>query len=446
MARSVYQSVPELILPELALSDLSLSEDAHEGGLSEEAEALLKEYLELRKAFLSGASVSVDDVEALRERNAALNAEAFRDLTALRLYENMLEVILERFRPEEALPSDEELTARFMDRMSNAVRVERALVWEMLSGLPVRLTRDRFYQTLSERLSVFKGGDPDIFLSRIEDLKEQAAMSFKDIQDPSYSKELEALDKVLRSKKPEEFTEEEAEDLKEKADALRKELERRTSFCGLLEDVLNALLAVSLAASYGVDIQDLLDPEKDEVKLLLNNTEVYEAASEDAYNEALQASMELCASIEGRPEEALDRFNSLYQELERKYSGKKHAWNEEAEKELRFGRFLNKVYSGSSYAACAALTALTGEEKDPLEDEAWETETAAVIKEMQEDLEETTRFYRRSVMASVLRVLPPALNSMEEVENLFYSALSGCRDQAEKRAAVRRVFFIADDL
>ena len=445
MAHMVYQSVPELILPEFALSDLALLEDMHEGGLSEEAKDLSEKYLELRNAFLSGASVSAEDVEEVRKQNAALNTRILKDLTALRLYEEMLKVILERFQPGEDLASDAELTARFMDRMSQAVRVERALVWEMLSALPVRLTRERFYQTLTERLSVFKGGDPDVFLEKIEDLKDQAVLSLEASEDPYFAK-LNAFDQIFREKKPEEFTRKEAEELKEKADTLHETLERESAFSSLLENALNALLALSLSVSYGAVFEGLLDPDKDEMRLLTADTRLYDGVSEVAYSEALEESMSLCTALEGRPEEALDRFNTRYQDLERRYSGKKHGWDEEAEKELRFGRFLNKIYSGSSYAGLSALTALEENENEPLQDEVWEKMTAGLLKDLQEDLDGTTRFYRRSVMAAALRVLPPALNSMEEVENLFYNALSGCREPAEKRIAVRRVFRIADEL
>ena len=445
MARSLYQCAPDLILPEFALSDLALAEEVHEGGLDADAKALEESYLKLRASFLSGDIIDAEDTESLRKQNNELYSRFLCDLAALDLYEDMLEVVLERFEPEEALPSDEELTERFMDRMGRAVRVERAFVWGMLSCLPVRLTRERFYQTLMERLSVFKGGDPDAFRDKISALCEQAGFLDDASEDP-YMEDLKAIERVLREKKPEEFTREEAEALSRKVEALQETIRRQMDCFSLLEDSLNALMAAALCTSGGVPLNELLNTENDAYRLLQENSKLYRADSEEAFSESEQAAMQLSEMLEGKPEEALERFDRQYQELERKYSGKKHVWNEEEEKELRFGRLMNKIYSGSRYADLEALTSLEDSEKEPVPDPEWENSCTQLIREFQEVFSGSSRFYRRSVMASVLKELPPALSSAEEIENLFYNALSSCREPAEKRVAIRHVFKLAEDL
>lgn len=443
MSASSMKALHTLALVEYSLSDLVLAEEICEHRPEETEAQQLKEYLEYRNAFLSDCLPDPGRIEALRAKNAARKNELENAEALLRLSDEMLEKLEARYETtEEALSSDRVLTDRFIEALAEKGRMEPGIVSELLCCLPVRVTKSRFYYVISERLSVYKNGDEDAFLEKIAAVRETAFPEAHDASEDLLIRSKKLL-QAFREKKEAEYGTDEICTLRQEADALGQALKTAGTFPDLLQSALNWLLLLVLASRDGGSC--LTDDTALPAQLLLKHDQTLFSADNETYETLLDEAYRLSGALEGLQEDALDAFNRESAALENK-SGRDKDGRVSGNSPAALYRIAGRILSGGSYAP---LEKLSGEEvpaERPLDNAVFTQETERLIADLSALFRESSRFYTRSVMAALFRLLPPLVHTQEEVENYFLGMLAACGDETEKRVSVRRIFRMIREL
>ena len=437
MAISASGTVQELAALEFALSDLQLAEEVREHSPSVKNRELLREYLDLRKQLFFADGLSSSTTEALRKKNAAARTVLQQAESRLHLVSDIAETVRQQFNSESELPSDAKITEEIMSVFSSQLKVERAMVSEIAACLPVRITKNRFYDIVTDRLSVYRGGPLRSFDEKTGALYELFRFENNSPDtDESPVAQVSSLLSSLQGVKAEECSEESSRELSEKVSKIKEALKSEIAFQDLLESVLNALLVISLSSEG--DFRQEMFPASDSLSELLNAcSQMYSASTDEDFEAARENAYRLSAELEGRPENALDAFNREYAEESRR-AAKGHR-SAEAEKKLSMMRVMERLLSGSAYASYADIAGSESAESLNLSESVRLEKTEALLQEMSGHLNASSRLYVRHFMRAVFRLLPPVFTTQEEVETYILNALQDCRDAAEKRAAYRRI-------
>lgn len=287
---------------------------------------------------------------------------------------------------------------------------------EMLSCLPVRMTKGKFLELVENAFSIY--GESD---RRSVDMFDYMLRSAAGLYTPkgmakSYSK----LDKVKKLFEEKSFTELTKEEYEERKTALAEGTEyiRNTTEClSDIQAVANALLTVLLTKQYFT-----LSAEKASNR---PQTMTKQLLSEEAVDtEQLFAGVE--TEMEAISEEIMGLEASLLYVKENM---------EKQVGELMLSVVYQRLLTVQRLNSSSVYAALT---------ETLEEETEGYLKQIKdaflsdilETLEKGSRVRNRAVMAAVLRELPVFFNNHTEVMNYVRNALDGCRDEKEKKISV----------
>ncbi len=387
-------------------------------------------YAEYAAAYISGEMTNQELAEALLTFRVSL-LERVEALSALAGELSLYEYICKRIvGVEEADPEsdDEEIARELLHAIfeSEDPMVTNLRIQYMVSCLPVRMTKSRFYDLLAQNLSLYGESDTVALQGFCYRIRSAAAMGEGKRID-AYEELYRVLDE-MKALALSQLTEKDAKDCMERlelaGDSVRAEME-------LLENVtyaVNNLTVICMLkehediADEGRDVEERLAPL---LPLLLKelgreaDAGTYDEEMADAFS-ALEGSMENSSELLVSGEASLQQLRE---------SNAEWAAKEECELLVR----ISKLMSTSVYAE------LTEEESVPVTEEILRNETKALLEDFARSLEGRHRSYVRAVMAAVLGELPVFFNSREEVMNYVLQALGNCRSKNEKLAAVAEV-------
>ncbi len=364
-------------------------------------EEAIKELAELREKVISKMDILT----------------AYTDLFIL--YEYIMNRLEAVFEAEEPAAMDNDAVAKEILQWIFAEE-EPALVnehiKEMLSCLPVRMTKAKFLELVENAFSIYEASD-----SRSVDMFDYMLRSASGLYTPkgmakNYAK-LDKVKKLFESKAFAELTKEEYEERKAALSEGSEYIRNATECLSDIQAVANALLTVLLTKQYFTLTaeQDSIRPQEITRKLL----------SEEAVDtENLFAGVE--TEMEAVSEEIMGLEASLIYVKE----------NREKQVEalmlsVLYQRLLT-VQRLNSSSAYASLSEEETEEKPGYVKQVKE----AFLMDLKTALENGSRVRNRAVMAAVLRELPVFFNNHTEVMNYVRNALEGCRDEKEKKISV----------
>lgn len=379
----------------------------------------------MRKTLLSSFSPDVYE-EAIKElaelREKVISRmdilTAYTDLFILYEYcMNRLETIFEM--QEEPGAMDNDAVAREILQWIFAEE-EPALInehiKEMLSCLPIRMTKGKFLELVENAFSIYSESD-----SRSIDMFDYMLRSASGLYTPkgmakTYSK-LDKVKKLFDSKSLSELTKEEYEERKNALLEGTEYIRNATECLGNIQAVANALLAVLFTKQYFTLSAEKASARPQEImqKLLSEGTE-----DTDVLFEGVETQMETLSEEIMNLEAAL---TYVKENMEKQV--------DELLLSTLYRRLLavQRLISGSAYAS---LTETEAEEK-----EGYLKKTKdAFLADIAEALAEGSRIRNRAVMAGVLRELPVFFNNHTEVMNYVRNSLEGCRDEKEKKISV----------
>ena len=384
-------------------------------------------------AYLDG-TLSVSQAVSLRRDNMQLMQNVSAAADSFALLEYLMNRTEHRFEGEREIPADysdlaftEEIMAAAAQRKDEA---RGLLVSDILGELPVRMTRERFFETILNRLSIYLSSDAEAFYNMLSVLNSAAGLSD---QEPDYApyRRCSELLEVFREKKTADIEEEEYFRIREEMTALSGELDRDSEFCRAAAAVLNNLEILTISGAPDRDA-----PEYESAERILRNTLRLMQSLPEEDQPLLQETMECCRGLEGHLEEALDAYResiSFYGDLWNRFGG-----------EIR-GAGLSVAFSGLLMIRDLRSDSLFARERvdiPPVRDlgkEEYMQESADFLSKLSGMLKDRPASYVRAVMGRLFAVLPPVFKSSEELENYIFASLSSCRSVPEKLCCIELI-------
>ena len=372
------------------------------GFVPEVYEEAIKELAELREKVISKMDILT----------------AYTDLFILYEYIiNRLEAVFEE--KEEPAVMDNDAVAKEILQWIFAEE-EPALVnehiKEMLSCLPVRMTKGKFLELVENAFSIYEESD-----CRSVDMFDYMLRSASGLYTPkgmakSYSK-LDKVKKIFESKSFAELTKEEYEERKAVLAEGTEYIRNATECLSGIQAVANALLTVLLTKQYFTLSAERASARPMEITRLL-------LSGEPVDTELLFAGAETEMETISGEITGLEASLAYVKENLEKQIG-----------ELMLSVVYQRLLTVQRLNSSSAYAALT---------EAVEAEKEGYLKKIKEEflvdireaLENGSRLRNRAVMAAVLRELPVFFNNHTEVMNYVRNALDGCRDEKEKQISV----------
>lgn len=398
------ESYYELAATELVMSNYSLCEAAADEDMEDGYRKVAIEYKAVREeiqgyvktAFGSDAESKTKALEKVKSLRDGLK-EKVNSLILFGDRKLIDEYVMSRKgndgeQPEYGNDDDyarEILTAVFESNDNNIINEN---ILSTVYELPIRMTKTRFFDILDDGFKKYIGSPADV------------------------------LDKFL-------FLTESAAGLSEGADfdesfdddRIANEIDYLTS----LAELVNYVYVMLLTDTY---CDETL---KEKVRIYLPVIEASKVIADRAegYEKSMQDAILLLEKTEGKPENLLDKVNSLSGKFENIVNSEKGAFEEEK----KLFDTLDRLMSNSVFAELAA------QDESAVSEEKVQEEYEKLCAKLKAVFENGDRSRNRAVMASVLKELPVFFNSRTDVMNYVRESLSSCRDVYEKSVAISRL-------
>lgn len=339
--------------------------------------------------------------------------------------------------------NDEEFTRQVMQYIfsdeDNAVINSK--ICEVIAELPLRLTKNKFFELLSDGMSVYSKTDKKTIDDFVYVLRSSSMLWLPDRLD-----EYEELYQIYNEIKDIDYTSME-EDMFYEVEAKLKYaaefIEHETNLFMILQGLINKAYALIIAAPY-------VDNKVSEVE---NARYIIENINKSFYNsEYLTLEDDITdrfVFLEGVPETLQNVIQSVEYVLDNVKNNHLGIVKSIMADTIYQGLFLcEKLLADSLFVDLSesdedgAVKDKTGEEKNVKDtdkqgnEEYLEQEKERMIADLMEFFKSHKKPVNRSVMALILSRLPVFFNNITEVQDYVYNALSNCTNKAEKAASV----------
>ncbi len=289
--------------------------------------------------------------------------------------------------------------------------------------LPVRMTKSRFFEYLSEGLKVYRGHEKKSLDDFIYMIKSSAAIDLPEDLDKNFNEIFDIYKKFLNTKYS-ELTKEEYDNLKNLLAYVVEYLEETVSVHMMLQENINDLYGLFLGNQY------VLTQPKEYTDLKDVITLVDELCSDEEMDEIDERITDIFVSLEGTQESIGEKTLKYEYVLDMVNSDMRDV----AESIMIATRYdvlakMRDLSSGSMFVEF-------GKEYDLSEaDDSYISKaTDKLINCFSESFKGSEKLLNRTRMAVTLSTLPVFFNNISEIQDYIYEALSQCGDEAEKLA------------
>ena len=297
--------------------------------------------------------------------------------------------------------------------------VVNARIRSVVEQLPVRMTKQRFYDILSEAIALYKGGELQSAEDFIQSIRDAALLTLPEGFDTMYPT-LQQARQLFDSVSYKDLDEKEFTRIDGELRSVTMELESLATRDLMLQEIINDILILLLTKPNSAD--DMLDDHFAEAKKILDRLS---ALGDDPESFDPESFDEAFLNMEGAQEEAYETLLELESSLEDYMPEMKDA---DAEA-LRKADLLTST---------SLFMDLEGPDITVAEEKAGESEIETMKQTLFRDFDEAfkglSREEKRSRMAKVLSMVPVFFNSREEIKEYFLYALENCRDDSELTA------------
>ena len=321
-----------------------------------------------------------------------------------------------------------EILLEIFNGEDNAVMNEKIRM--MLSQLPVRMTKNKFFTFLEDSFDNYKGLDKTAVESYLYMLRSAAGINEPESFEQEGTQAKKLLTKIDAFRYS-DMNQEEYEACKELLDEGTSYLNNATDLVIGLQGLINCIYAVLLLQPYAQPEQD--GQEEVERSIILAVKEAFEhLSSKKAQNDKIEELDTELAKLEGSIETLLGGIPAYESVLE---------MIKETHSKLLAPMMLDKLYQRLVMAQ-RLLDDSTFAELDPEPemgeaDEAYLNEVKkSLTNELSALLEAGGKYQNRALIAAVLKELPVFFSSRSEVMDYVRGSLAGCRDMAEKAASL----------
>lgn len=365
----------------------------------------------------------LSEMSAIRERIVTRSEQIQVFSESLMIYEYLLNRV-EYSLSDDGTKFDDEEEARDLLRKifdSKDAAEVNLRIQMMVSQLPVRITKSRFFDLVKEAFSIYSNSDVDALEGFRYRIISAAAMQDRpdDVIFKDYVRLLESLER-----RSEEITDmETCREMQDYISDCAEELGVSTEYLMALQECVNSFYTLALLDSDSADeqIKGLMLPAIGSIAEF--GLSLLAGVQQDLSEGELAPAF---AFMEGRMEPLSEQV------LKEEAKIDAYREHDEAFAESEEGaRILlaKKLMSTSLFARLSEqkIVMVTPEKLTEVVDRT--------IADLKKGLEGRSRGYNRSVMASVLKELPVFFNSHTEVMNYVLQSLHNCSNVGEKRGA-----------
>ncbi|HCA21626.1 MAG TPA: hypothetical protein DEO87_04540 [Lachnospiraceae bacterium] len=381
----------------------------------------------------SGKAITDEDIAEVIKIREAVTAR-MKILTAYTDACSIYEYVLDRKKPAED-PEAALDTAGIAENMYNYVFQENdkmlinSKIQTLIAELPVRMTKDRFFDIISNTLNIYRGGEKEAVNDFIEMIKTAAVLTLPEGFETEYPELFEIYDNLTK-------TDVKALDANG-VNVLSGEIYRATEIINsyvtdqlMLIEIINDSLTVLFTIN-NIDKSLLNDKYDISVKIITETL-----AAEDIYK-AAEGFDELFVSLEGIQEDAYETLATVESSLFDICDSYSEPIETEGLTEV-FAK-LNKADKLTSTSLFIDLDRDIRVVSDAA-DEIFISDVKVDFEEaMRKKLDSLSIPVRRAVMAKVLSVLPVFFNNKEEIREYFNYALDKCSDKSELATSVDKI-------
>lgn len=340
----------------------------------------------------------------------------------LMIYEYVLNRLERRFITGVKIQdSENEVISKVMDYIWNSkdAVVINGKISEVIRQLPIRFTRNKFYNMVNDCLSIYIGGDRSSLNHMMYQLRSSTMIAVPDDMETGF----EEVYQMLRTLKEADYTNLTKEEYKNLASLVDNAAEIVKFQVGLfvsLMELVNDLYMMELARKDAV-----VDMSEEETLEFIVSGILDKFKNED-WTEISDDITEKLVLLEGRQES----FYEKYLKYNVEYENAKEPYKD----------ILEKVFilmSGSAFVK------FDMEESDIEEQDGEKADRKYVEQTAEKYFEELNQLFQgmkkpvvRAVMSMALSNLPVCFNSAAEVESYIRSSLDSCTDICEKETTM----------
>lgn len=392
---------------------------------------LYERYLGFLGSFLKKEETSLDELEVLRQDTMKEMEKLTAYTDIFQAYEYVMNRVEGRFMPQLVGKKPEDTDVLLDEIISYLTETNDPADFHqrfqlIVSQLPVRFTKNKFFALIEEGMSVYKGApkaglDDMLYVLRSEALLNRPKAENIDSEngESSYEKLYGILDEFLQT----DFNALEAAGyyhLSSKLEEAGELLSTATGDILMLMDLVNDLYVLFLCED-----QAVTDLEETQVMTRILG-DVLALFKENKWREIPEETADLLPKLEGKQESSFEQWlaNEIpMEELARDASSVAELlWKTEL------------LLSGSSFASL--------EYKDS-EQTADETLIRKGLEQLFADIRESwkdlPKVLTRAAMAKCLSRLPITFKSSDEAESYIKNSLECCSDEVEKEGCIRMI-------
>lgn len=347
------------------------------------------------------------------------------------IYEYALNRVEYRFNDMDQIKEDEELAREVLryifDSEDNVMINEK--IKEVIGQLPVRITKQKYFDYISDSLNELIGASGDVLETYIYIIRSCAMLDISSDMKEAYPLLWEKKDKLERLdfKKISNIEYEEATLLVQEAAAL---LEVESSAYYNLIEIVNELYTILLCAPYIVQASEDSNEHREAALHIIGS--INKAFTKDKQEELTSEMLASFGIIEGLQEDMEYDIISLEDIIYQ--IDKNHRMLVDSlgrEEQLHSLLYSKKLHSGSLFVD------LDDKDSDELIDkDKLIKEKDMLIDELEGRFQSLDRMIVRAIMANTMNKMPVFFNSHTEVMEYVLYSLNKCTDIAEKYASI----------
>lgn len=403
---------------------------AEDGGLLEYGN---KEYVDIINRAVSDMLENKDIAENIKSlekiRTEIINK--MQDLTIyvdrFNIYEYALNRVQFRFEDSkfENVYNDETITRKLMQFIfedEDSVTVNNKIS-QIIGQLPIKLTKNKFFEMVSNGLSIYKGGTKESLKNFLYMIKTSSMLMTTDTMKENYP----YIDETFSEFENINFKEITQEQYKEMRDLLDK-----TSF--YIDDLVSTNMTMqSLINDLLMILYTYANKDEDKVseicqEIIKNTNILFDSKFIPMSIDELER---MFVDLEGSQEELYPLLSSsdITDEIKECYQSDIDELGLTEDYQVIYR--LPKLNSDSVFAELEVV-----EDTELVDDEYLEKEKNKLFEIYTEVFSKCDKMVRKAIMSATLAELPVFFNNISELQDFVYNNLTLCNDKAEKLACI----------
>ncbi len=388
----------------------------------------------IRSVYVDPDETASSDIDESLKEISSIRDSITSKMKILTAYTDALQIyeyILNRCEPKVLGTTDESIDTDALAQSmyefvfsENDKMLVNTRIQEFIAQLPVRMTKDRFFDIINNSLSIYRGGEQRSVDDFIQTIREAALMDVPEGFENSYA-DLYEIYNEFKKADYKNLDRAAYDNLSDRLTEATGIIESNVTDYLMLTEIINDVLIVlySSGLADGSYLGKEFETSSRILSELVKADDIYEASGEFD---------ELFVELEGAQESSFEELSFIEAYLD----DLSNVYGEMYSDEIKEGfDTLRKadILTSSSLFMDVDTKAIT-----VVENEADDIYIAEVKASLTEDMTEffggLSKYEKRSVMAKVLSLMPVFFNSQDEILEYFNYALSSCSDKAELTA------------